>query len=400
MSYPHAMRLAGPWHFEVLKVYAGDRRDPPPEPIAGTARLPADWSDTLGVEFRGRVRYTRAFNRPTNLDPHESVWLVVEGADAAAAISLNGEPLGEFAGYAVTFERDVTKLLAGHNQLQIDVELPPFVPRYEGALRPGRVDVAGGLTGEVRLEVRARHFIHRLAVELIEADNSEVTLRVSGKVVGPERVDPLMLIVSGWCGELLATEVVAGKFFDVATAIERISRLEPGSDGLGGLAQLTIRLIEGGTRVWEKTIATGHRAMHFEMSAEGAGEMRSLAINGHVYPLPLRTNSSAWWSSMLNQDRAPRSGVAEGAPPLYVSERIFRDDEYSNYDRLGLLIVQVVPAAWIDDVCPRLAHHPSIVAWAVPRDWLRQGAGLERSLAWLAGSSRPWIATELVLAER
>lgn len=384
------MRLAGPWHFEVLERYDAPGKVAERGPASGTVKLPADWSATFGSEFCGRVRYTRGFNMPTNLDPHESVWLIVEGADAAAAVSLNGQLLGEQAGYALAFERDVTALLERRNELQIDVELPRLTPKYEQAMRPGRHGLAGGLTGEVRLEVRARHFIHRLQVELIETEGSEVMLHVAGKIEGPERVDPLLLVVSGWSGELLATEVVAGKHFDVAKAIERLARMDPNGDGLPGLTKLLIRLIEGGTRVWEKTLETGHRTIRFDLPPEKGNVDRKLLLNDQPYRLPLR--------AFQISDRQPTPLPDDASEPL-LAERIFRDEEYAQFDRLGLCIVQAVPAAWIDEVCPRLSHHPSIVAWAVPRAWLQQGAGVERALAWLAGSSRPWIASELVVAD-
>ncbi|MBX3412842.1 MAG: hypothetical protein KF708_09155 [Pirellulales bacterium] len=400
MSYPHAMRLAGPWHYEVLKTYVEGKYQPPATPIGGTAKLPADWSQELGRDFRGRVRYTRSFHRPTNLDPHESVWLVIEGADAAVAVSLNGEPLGEFAGYALTFERDVTNLLAPNNQLQVDVELPVLTPAYERAMRPGRHDLSGGLTGPVRLEVRARHYLHQLMVELVEVDQSEVTLRVAGRVMGPERVDPLLLVVHGWSGELLAAEVVAGQKFDLATTVERLTRFEQESGGPAALTKLSVRLIEGGTRVWEKTLETAHRPMRVEIPASTTGTIHTIVINGEAYELPLNSRDNAFWQALLEQTAPLAPSFDATEPPLFVTEHIFRDEEYARFDRLGVRLVQLLPAAWIDEVSARLAHHPSIVAWAVPRDWLTQGAGVERALGWLAGSSRPWIARELLLGER
>jgi hypothetical protein len=127
---------------------------PPP----GRVHLPADWGATLGQEFRGRVRYVRRFGLPTNLEPHEQVWLVIDGVDCFGTLSLNGQPLGELVGYQQPKEFDVRRLLADRNLLTLDIELP----RYEGNAaipaeieRPGREHLPGGPIGEVRLEIRS-----------------------------------------------------------------------------------------------------------------------------------------------------------------------------------------------------------------------------------------------------
>ena len=75
MPYPHVIRLRGPGDFEVIERAApagGAECDKAfAAPASGKAKLPCDWSETLGREFRGKVRYRRRFNRPSGLDPHE-----------------------------------------------------------------------------------------------------------------------------------------------------------------------------------------------------------------------------------------------------------------------------------------------------------------------------------------
>lgn len=149
MNYPHVMRLAGPWEFEVLRVDAGEAS----VGQSGRIQIPGDWGAWLGRDFRGAVRYRRHFHRPTNLDPHEQVWLAIEGVDAWGSVSLNGCPLGEVRGYALTAEFEITDALLLRNELTIDVECPPH-ERLGERLRPGREDQPGGLLGAVRLEIR------------------------------------------------------------------------------------------------------------------------------------------------------------------------------------------------------------------------------------------------------
>ncbi len=125
-------------------------------PAAGRGQLPADWGLTLGADFRGRVRYTRRFGLPTNLETHEQVWLVVEGVDYYGTLELNGTALGEVTGYVgPPAEFHITPLLSERNVLISDVELASYEPGETIPHRPGRVHLPGGPIGEVRLEVRS-----------------------------------------------------------------------------------------------------------------------------------------------------------------------------------------------------------------------------------------------------
>lgn len=170
MSDVHIIRLRGPWEYLPLARTWTDadavRREstadlPPP----GRVHLPADWEATLGADFRGRVRYTRRFGLPTNLEPHERVWLVIEGVDYFGSLALNGTSLGEIVGYQSLCEFDVTRLLAERNSLSLDVELPQVdeapdsagqaLAEHQPIHRPGRERLPGGPIGEIRLEIRA-----------------------------------------------------------------------------------------------------------------------------------------------------------------------------------------------------------------------------------------------------
>jgi hypothetical protein len=157
----HVIRLRGPWEYEPLaRVWigaGGERRESRESlPAAGRGQLPADWGLTLGADFRGRVRYTRRFGLPTNLEPHEQVWLVVEGADYYGKLALNDTPLGEVTGYVgPPAEFHITPLLGERNVLVFDVELANYEPGATPPRRPGREHLPGGPIGEVRLEIRA-----------------------------------------------------------------------------------------------------------------------------------------------------------------------------------------------------------------------------------------------------
>ncbi len=65
------------------------------------------------------VTYERRFNRPSNLEPHEQVWLVTELLSKARRVALNEQPLACVPG---ANEVELTQLLLPHNYLQIYLE--------------------------------------------------------------------------------------------------------------------------------------------------------------------------------------------------------------------------------------------------------------------------------------
>ena len=159
MPTPHIIRLRAPWQLQALVRYvplgSGEFQERTADlPPAEKAEVPGDWTELLGGDFLGRVRYTRAFNCPTNIAPNERVWLVCEGVDGGAEFSLNDMPIFTLAGADRPGSCDVTSHLRPHNRLTVDVSLLPpghaqHLPRAAG--RAGR---GGGITGDVRLEIR------------------------------------------------------------------------------------------------------------------------------------------------------------------------------------------------------------------------------------------------------
>lgn len=145
---PHLIRLHGPWQYKPLALTqwgpSGESIDLPGElPPAGTMKIPADWNATLGPDFRGRVLYTRRFGRPTNLDVHERVDLVLHKIHGLAIVTLNARRLGELKIGDPPRRFDLTNLLHPRNELQIEVNLPSGGDGID----------AGGIVGEVHLEI-------------------------------------------------------------------------------------------------------------------------------------------------------------------------------------------------------------------------------------------------------
>jgi hypothetical protein len=159
MKPVHTIRLHGPWQAKLIRK---DYQSPETtsagiKPGAQTKlKIPDDWGNWLGIEFRGLVEFDRAFGMPTGLEANQEIWLVIEQVDYRAKIWLNqnadaeanGEaPLGELQLGQSPFRRSIRQLMQARNRLHLEIELPVDVERAE------RRKCAGGLIGEVRLEI-------------------------------------------------------------------------------------------------------------------------------------------------------------------------------------------------------------------------------------------------------
>jgi hypothetical protein len=121
---------------------------PPPARVT----MPADWVETCGADFLGRVRYRRVFQLPTGLDSGERVFLVIEPPRSRGVITLSDRLLGEMRAGDAPFRTDITDLLEDHNRLVILVD-HPSLDEADAATDDGNLHLPGGLVGEVRLEI-------------------------------------------------------------------------------------------------------------------------------------------------------------------------------------------------------------------------------------------------------
>ena len=147
-SSPHIIRLHGPWQYEPLALTqrgsSGESVDLPGDlPRGGTVTIPADWSETLGSDFCGRVLYKRRFGRPSNVGTDERIDLLLHGVNGLATIMLNGSLLRDMTIDEAACRIEVTSLLLPRNELQIEVNLP----------RGSHADTVGGIVGEVQLAI-------------------------------------------------------------------------------------------------------------------------------------------------------------------------------------------------------------------------------------------------------
>lgn len=102
--------------------------------------MPAAWQSLFG-EVAGRARFTRHFNRPTNLEPHERVLIVLEDPDGRADVQLNGRTLGTAQHGEESVRFGVTGILQPMNELVIDIEVTTRHARIDEIWRAVAIEI-------------------------------------------------------------------------------------------------------------------------------------------------------------------------------------------------------------------------------------------------------------------
>ncbi|HJT35787.1 MAG TPA: hypothetical protein VJ783_27410 [Pirellulales bacterium] len=363
MPYPHVIRLRGPWQYTPL-IRFGEG----PLPAPGRVELPTDWGATLGEKFRGRVRYERSFNSPSNLDPHERVWLIVDGADARADVHLNGQSLGTIEGYALSAEWDITEIIGSRNLLGLDVEQPNTDSAPASSAwppRPGREALPGGPIGQVRLEIRSTAFVADFAL-WIAVERNGSRLLCSGKIRGDGEAGPLSLVISALEREILYEYVTLEQPFKYAAYAGDIPVWAAG--GPTRLAKVEVKLISGGEAIWRQELETAASDVLSECIEQFA--IGATFVSGGV---------EAQIEQLLID-------VAQEEPAV-VMPQILPAPLYERFDRAGVAVIQAMPLEWAEHVCPRLAQHPSIGAWLLTLHEANGQTALPSSTF-----GRPWVS--------
>ena len=142
----HRIRLIGPWEYSWTPDAGlpNDATEASQVPAAGSVKMPCDWLSLFGTKSVVAT-FSRRFHRPTNLEPHERVFLVFEGIGGAGRVTLNDEPLGQVTLNDRPIEFDVTRRLAPFNRMDVELQFTP------ADTAPSQ----GGLYGAVVLEIRS-----------------------------------------------------------------------------------------------------------------------------------------------------------------------------------------------------------------------------------------------------
>ena len=146
MNEIHAIRIRGPWQRTVTQGTLADLE------LRKTVDMPSSWVDDLGPMFQGRVQYQRFFNKPTGIKQETSIALAFERVVGYAAVWMNGKELGRIDWPALRTDLhekfDITGQLQNRNEIVVEVTSLPL-----DVLADWGEELAGGLVGEVRLEI-------------------------------------------------------------------------------------------------------------------------------------------------------------------------------------------------------------------------------------------------------
>lgn len=232
-TYPHRIRLRGPWECEPVFRYApsaaGIKQST--EQLPGPLRMtmPCLWNEGGLQDFAGKVRFRRRFGYPGRIDEGERVWLHFAAVIGNVVVSLNGEMLGKFGTENCPEEYDVTSLLQPRNELVVEVE-----SRKTNA----------GLCGEVAMLIRRTAFLANVKTR-VEQVNGKSRIVAHG-------------VVTGSCERPLDIYLLAGRStvaFAIVAATEEGTAFELTSEEINtqDVATVQIDLIDGGV-IWDSVV--------------------------------------------------------------------------------------------------------------------------------------------------
>lgn len=228
MAYPHAIRLAGPWEYELRSEEAGS--------TSGRVKASNDRPLAAVAAFRGAIVWSRKFGCPTNVDAGERVWLVIVAQQPGVAL-LNETPLGTWARAGETLEFDVTSSLNVRNRLTIET-------RSAGPAGAASHPI---LLPQVRLEVRRLWYVKNLVVT---SGAQLAIIDVGGEVVGqPITSGELSLLIEGFDHELYFGPLGGLGLFRAAISAADLPALQ----GVTRVAadDVNVQLLRGGEVVWQ-----------------------------------------------------------------------------------------------------------------------------------------------------
>ena len=146
MNQIHTIRIRGPWQRTVIEGALADSE------LRKTVEMPGSWVKDLGAKFQGCVRYQRFFNKPTGISQETPISLAFERVVGYAVVWMNGKQLGRIDWPALRTDMhekfDIAGQLQSRNEIVVEVTSLPL-----DVLGDGQEELAGGLVGEVRLEI-------------------------------------------------------------------------------------------------------------------------------------------------------------------------------------------------------------------------------------------------------
>ncbi len=382
------MRLHGPWHYEPLArtcIHADGRIDELPGglPAAGTMKLPAVWHGTPLDGFRGRVRWTRRFHGPRSLEPHERLWLVFNGVDYFADVSLGGRLLGRHEGYFDSFDFDVTPLIRPRNELVVDVACPAEADPTRPHMVRGRREslcprFVGGIWRDVVLEVRSVAFLRDVELAThIEGERGVIMAK--GLIVGDAGTRlGLELSIDGRHAASARFEASFDPMpFVLEAVVDPVELWWP--RGMGAPRTYAIELeLHGHARTLAAASSlAGFRRASLLVDSVGSA---NIEFNGRDQPVVFRdlvavANFGPPTTAAALRTRAS-AGAGHGRVEIWrTGGEVLLPESYELADREGIVILQETPAPadcrdatardrvrpMIQSLRRLLSHHPSVL---------------------------------------
>lgn len=392
-----------------------------PDPFVGDNEKSVAWVAESDWEYR------RSFDVRPELFQREHIWLVCDGLDTLASLSLNGQPLGSTANMFRQYRWDVKPLLKPvGNELRISFESVVRYAQKKQMMRPLRgvpQAISGGphvrkapcqfgwdwgpqlppigVWKDIRLEgfdtarlaqVHLRQFHANGAVRVeagIEVDNWSEALAASLQITAPD-------------GAIHAARAVLQPGTDNRLAVEIEKPLLWWPNGLGEqpLYRVQVRLHQADTVLDEKAFHLGLRTIELRQEPDTWGRSFMFVVNGQ----PIFAKGANWIPADSFPTRLTsaalegliRSAAAAHHNMLRVWGGGFYEDErfYDLCDRYGILVWQefifscsIYPLdepEFLDNVhaevvenVRRLRHRASLALWCgnneMEQGWVEWG---------------------------
>lgn len=365
-----------------------------PDPLLGTREAELAW---IG---ESDWRYTTTFAHR----PAERVDLVCAGLDTVAEIELNGEPVGTTANMHRSYRFDVTRFLAGDNELSVTFrsalahaerlgaelgQRPGAYPLPYNMIRKnacnfgwdwGPTFITAGIWRPIGLH--SWHTARLASVRpVVTVDNGmgRVALHVA-----VERTDSAPLLVSARIAGHTAVVTVDGDKAVIELEVPDVELWWPRGHGEPPtyLASVTLSTVDDSELdTWQERI--GFRTVELDTEPDAEGTPFALRINGEV----IEVRGVNWipddvFLSRVAGERHRLVQACEAGVNLirvWGGGRYESEEFYRAADELGLLVWQDFPFACaaypeespiVDEVVAevreqvvRLAPHPSLVLW-------------------------------------
>ena len=331
--------------------------------------------------------YRRGFASPVPTGSNARVFLHFDGAMSAAQLKVNGHALEEHRGGFLPFDREITNLLAEHNDLVVTVDGRWIdVPPEGGPKGFTQIDylLPAGLHRNVFLRILPRNFIADVfakPMDVLTADRAlsmRCTVDAAEVPHGPLRLDARLMDVERTVG----------------TASTQVSIKSPGH----AEAQFTMRALTN-TSLWspeapklytlEVSLHDGHQRLHTYSTRIGFREAHFAAdgfyLNGKQKRLfGLNRHELFPYAGFAMPDRVMRHDAETLRHELNCNavrcSHYPQTEAFLNAcDELGLMVWEEVPGwqyigddTWqeqllrdVEGMIRRDRNHPSIIAWGV-----------------------------------